>query len=39
MKGLAEAGIRKIYFRGEDISGKTVAMLAGNVGYVFQESG
>lgn len=26
-----------IYFRGEDMAGKTVAMLAGNVGYVFQN--
>ncbi|MFR1039913.1 MAG: hypothetical protein ACLSE4_14405 [Clostridium sp.] len=26
-----------IYFHGEDISGKTVAMLAGSVGYVFQN--
>ena len=26
-----------IYYGGEDISGKTVAMLAGEVGYVFQN--
>ena len=37
LKGLLKPVSGKIYFRGEDISGKTVAMLAGNVGYVFQN--
>lgn len=37
LKGLLKPVSGKIYFRGEDMSGKTVAMLAGNVGYVFQN--
>jgi len=37
LKGLLKPVSGNIYFRGEDISGKTVAMLAGNVGYVFQN--
>ena len=37
LKGLLKPVSGSIYFHGEDISGKTVAMLAGNVGYVFQN--
>ena len=37
LKGLLKPISGSIYFHGEDISGKTVAMLAGNVGYVFQN--
>ena len=37
LKGLLKPVSGSIYFQGEDISGKTVAMLAGNVGYVFQN--
>ena len=37
LKGLLKPVSGTIYFHGEDISGKTVAMLAGNVGYVFQN--
>lgn len=37
LKGLLKPVSGSIYFRGDDISGKTVAMLAGNVGYVFQN--
>ena len=37
LKGLLKPVSGNIYFQGEDISGKTVAMLAGNVGYVFQN--
>ena len=37
LKGLLKPVFGSIYFHGEDISGKTVAMLAGNVGYVFQN--
>lgn len=37
LKGLLKPVSGHIYFQGEDISGKTVAMLAGNVGYVFQN--
>ena len=38
LKGLLKPVSGSIYFHGEDISGKTVAMLAGSVGYVFQNS-
>lgn len=37
LKGLLIPVSGSIYFRGEDISKKTVAMLAGKVGYVFQN--
>ena len=37
LKGLLKPVSGSIYFCGDDISGKTVAMLAGNVGYVFQN--
>lgn len=37
LKGLLKPVSGTIYFRGEDMAGKTVAMLAGNVGYVFQN--
>ena len=37
LKGLLKPVSGSIYFHGEDISGKTVAMLAGNVSYVFQN--
>lgn len=37
LKGLLKPVSGSICFHGEDISGKTVAMLAGNVGYVFQN--
>jgi energy-coupling factor transport system ATP-binding protein len=37
MKGLLKPGAGKIWFGTEDISGKTVAMLADKVGYVFQN--
>ena len=37
LKGLLKQVSGSIYFHGEDISGKTVAMLAGSVGYVFQN--
>ena len=37
LKGLLKPVSGSIYFHGEDISGKTVAMLSGNVGYVFQN--
>ena len=37
LKGLLKPVSGSIYFHGEDISGRTVAMLAGNVGYVFQN--
>lgn len=37
LKGLLKPVFGNIYFRGEDMAGKTVAMLAGNVGYVFQN--
>ena len=37
LKGLLKPVSGSIYFHGEDISSKTVAMLAGNVGYVFQN--
>lgn len=37
LKGLLKPVSGNIYFRGEDMAGKTVAMLAGNVGYVFQN--
>ena len=37
LKGLLKPVSGSICFHGEDISGKTVAMLAGSVGYVFQN--
>ena len=37
LKGLLKPVSGSIYFHGEDISGKTVAMLAGSVGYVLQN--
>ena len=37
LKGLLRAGSGSIRFRGEDIAGKTVATLAAQVGYVFQN--
>ncbi len=37
LKGLLKPVSGNIFFRGEDIAGKTVAMLAGKVGYVFQN--
>lgn len=37
LKGLLKPVKGEILFHGEDISKKTVAMLAGNVGYVFQN--
>ena len=37
LKGLLKPVSGSIYFHGEDISGKTVAMLAGSVGYVVQN--
>ena len=37
LKGLLKPISGSIYFREEDISQKTVAMLAGKVGYVFQN--
>lgn len=37
LKGLLKAVSGSIFFQEEDISGKTVAMLAGKVGYVFQN--
>lgn len=37
LKGLLRPVSGQILFAGEDISGKTVAMLAGKVGYVFQN--
>lgn len=37
LKGLLRPISGQILFTGEDISGKTVAMLAGKVGYVFQN--
>lgn len=37
LKGLLKPLSGKIYFRNDDISGKTVAMLAHKVGYVFQN--
>lgn len=37
LKGLLKPISGNIYFQEEDISGKTVAMLAGKVGYVFQN--
>ena len=37
LKGLLKPISGTISFNGEDISGKTVAMLAGKVGYVFQN--
>ncbi len=37
LKGLLKPVSGRIYFRKEDISGKTVAMLADKVGYVFQN--
>lgn len=37
LKGLLKPVSGTIYFHREDISGKTVAMLAGKVGYVFQN--
>lgn len=37
LKGLLKPVSGSIYFHGEDISDKTVAMLAGSVGYVFQN--
>ena len=39
LKGLLKPVSGSICFHGEDISGKTVAMLAGKVGYVFQNIG
>lgn len=37
LKGLLKPVSGSVYFGGEDISQKTVAMLAGKVGYVFQN--
>ena len=37
LKGLLKPVSGNVYYGGEDISGKTVAMLAGEVGYVFQN--
>lgn len=37
LKGLLKPVKGSILFQGQDISGKTVAMLAGDVGYVFQN--
>lgn len=37
LKGLLKPVSGNIFFGGEDIGKKTVAMLAGNVGYVFQN--
>ncbi len=37
LKGLLKPASGSIYYGGEDISGKTVAMLADKVGYVFQN--
>lgn len=37
LKGLLKPVSGSVYFGGEDISKKTVAMLAGKVGYVFQN--
>lgn len=37
LKGLLKPAGGNIYYGGEDISGKTVAMLADKVGYVFQN--
>ena len=37
LKGLLKPVSGTVYFGGEDISKKTVAMLAGKVGYVFQN--
>ncbi len=39
LKGLLKPVSGSIYFHGEDISGKTVAMLAGNVGLCIPEPG
>ena len=37
LKGLLKPVSGNIYFKGQDISGKTVAMLASEIGYVFQN--
>ena len=37
LKGLLKPVSGNVYYGGEDIAGKTVAMLAGEVGYVFQN--
>ena len=37
LKGLLKPVSGEIYFREQDISGKTVAMLASDIGYVFQN--
>ncbi len=37
LKGLLKPVSGNVYYVGEDIAGKTVAMLAGEVGYVFQN--
>ena len=37
LKGLLKPVSGEIYFRDQDISGKTVAMLASDIGYVFQN--
>lgn len=37
LKGLLKPVSGSIFYGGEDIAGKTVAMLAGQVGYVFQN--
>ena len=37
LKGLLKPMSGNVYYGGEDIAGKTVAMLAGEVGYVFQN--
>ena len=37
LKGLLKPVSGEIYFRNQDISGKTVAMLASDIGYVFQN--
>ena len=37
LKGLLKPVSGAVYFGGEDLAGKTVAMLAGKVGYVFQN--
>ena len=37
LKGLLKPVGGSIYYAGEDMAGKTVAMLAGEVGYVFQN--
>lgn len=37
LKGLLKPVSGSIYYKKEDISGKTVAMIAGQIGYVFQN--